>query len=74
MVISTLADVTFYGQDQTGRAVSVTGTIGVNFADWADPDTKRRRSQGANFLFATAQGAAVASQGRGYADHTRTHE
>jgi hypothetical protein len=38
MVISTLADVTFYGRDQTGRDVSVTGTIGVNFADWADPE------------------------------------
>jgi hypothetical protein len=38
MVISTLADVTFYGRDQAGRDASVTGTIGVNFADWADPD------------------------------------
>jgi hypothetical protein len=38
MVISTIADVTFYGRDQVGREVSVTGTIGVNFADWADPD------------------------------------
>lgn len=38
MVISTLADVTFFGRDQAGREVSVTGTIGVNFADWADPD------------------------------------
>ncbi len=37
-VISTLADVTFYGHDQAGRTISVTGTIGVNFADWADPD------------------------------------
>jgi hypothetical protein len=40
MVISTLADVTFYGRDQVGREVSVTGTIGVNFADWADPETE----------------------------------
>ena len=38
VVISTLADVTFYGRDQAGREVSVTGTIGVNFADWADKD------------------------------------
>ena len=38
VVISTLADVTFYGRDQVGREVSVTGTIGVNFADWADAD------------------------------------
>jgi len=36
-IISTLADVTFYGQDQNGNQVSVTGTISVNFADWADP-------------------------------------
>jgi hypothetical protein len=37
VAISTLADVTFYGRDQTGREASVTGTISVNFADWADP-------------------------------------
>ncbi len=36
-VISTIANITFYGTDQTGRAVSVTGSISVNFADWADP-------------------------------------
>jgi hypothetical protein len=36
VVISTLADVTFYGKDQTGRDATVTGTISVNFADWAD--------------------------------------
>jgi len=36
--ISTLAEITFYGQDQAGREVSVTGRIGVNFADWGDPD------------------------------------
>jgi hypothetical protein len=38
LAISTLADVTFYGKDQTGRDVTVTGTISVNFADWADED------------------------------------
>jgi hypothetical protein len=38
VVISTLADVTFYGRDQVGRETAVTGTIGVNFADWADPE------------------------------------
>lgn len=38
IVISTIAEVTFYGTDQAGRAVSVTGKIGVNFADWADPE------------------------------------
>lgn len=37
-VISVIADVTFYGHDQTGRAVSVAGKISINFADWADPD------------------------------------
>lgn len=36
VVISTLADVTFYGRDQTGHDVSVSGTLSVNFADWAD--------------------------------------
>ncbi len=36
-VISTIAKVTFFGTDQAGRAVSVTGTISVNFADWGDP-------------------------------------
>jgi hypothetical protein len=35
--ISTIADVTFYGTDQTGNDVSVTGSISVNFADWGDP-------------------------------------
>jgi len=37
VLISTLADVTFWGRDQTGTEVSVKGTISVNFADWADP-------------------------------------
>jgi len=36
-VISTLAHVTFYGHDQAGNSVSVTGTISINFADWGDP-------------------------------------
>jgi hypothetical protein len=38
VVISTIADVTFYGHDQTGIPVSATGSISVNFADWADPE------------------------------------
>lgn len=38
LLISTIADVTFFGKDQTGRDVTVTGSISVNFADWADPD------------------------------------
>jgi hypothetical protein len=37
LVISTIARVTFYGRDQAGRAVSATGTIGVNFANYGDP-------------------------------------
>jgi hypothetical protein len=37
IVISTIADVTFYGRDQAGNDVSVTGTMSINFADWADP-------------------------------------
>ncbi len=36
-VISTIADVTFYGTDQAGNEVQATGSISVNFADWADP-------------------------------------
>jgi hypothetical protein len=36
--ISTLADVTFYGQDQTGREVTISGTIAVDFANWGDPE------------------------------------
>jgi hypothetical protein len=35
--ISTIANVTFFGRDQSGRAVNVTGRISVNFADWGDP-------------------------------------
>ncbi len=34
-VISAIARVTFYGHDQTGREVSVTGNLDVTFADWA---------------------------------------
>lgn len=36
--ISTIAVITFYGHDQTGRDVSVTGQISVDFADYADPE------------------------------------
>jgi hypothetical protein len=38
LMISTLAEITFYGQDQTGNDVEVMGRISVNFADWADPE------------------------------------
>ncbi len=37
IVLSTIADVTFYGYDQNGNAVSVMGQISINFADWGDP-------------------------------------
>jgi hypothetical protein len=37
LVVATIAEVTFYGHDQTGRTVSVTGTIGVSFANYGDP-------------------------------------
>lgn len=36
-VISTIAEVTFYGRDQAGNEVSATGTISVNFSDFGDP-------------------------------------
>lgn len=35
--ISTIADVTFYGRDQAGNDVSVTGSIGIDFGDFGDP-------------------------------------
>lgn len=38
LFISTLADVTFYGQDLAGNEIQVTGTMNVSFADYADPD------------------------------------
>jgi hypothetical protein len=33
--ISVIARITFYGHDQTGREVSVSGNLDVTFADWA---------------------------------------
>jgi hypothetical protein len=38
VIISTLADVTFYGRDQAGNEVSVTGTIGIFFGNFGDPE------------------------------------
>jgi hypothetical protein len=35
-VISTIAEVTFYGHDQNGRAVTVTGRLNVDFSNWGD--------------------------------------
>jgi hypothetical protein len=39
VALSTIAEVTFYGHDQTGHEVTVTGSISANFADYADEDT-----------------------------------
>lgn len=36
-VISTIAQITFYGHDQTGREVSVNGQILVSFGNFGDP-------------------------------------
>jgi hypothetical protein len=36
--ISTIAKVTFYGRDQTGREVIATAQMSTNFGDFADPD------------------------------------
>jgi hypothetical protein len=36
-VISTIADVTFFGRDQVGNEVNVTGSILINFANHGDP-------------------------------------
>lgn len=35
--LSTIAEITFYGHDQTGRAVITTARIGVNFGNFGDP-------------------------------------
>lgn len=37
-LISTIAEITFYGSDLAGNDVQVTGTINVSFGDYADPD------------------------------------
>lgn len=37
IMISTVAEVIFYGHDQTGAETSATGRISVDFADWGDP-------------------------------------
>ena len=34
--ISTIAEVTFYGHDQTGRETTAVGNIGVHFSNWGD--------------------------------------
>ncbi len=37
ILISTLAEITFYGQDQAGNEVTAFATLSVNFGDFADP-------------------------------------
>ena len=37
LIISTIAEVTFFGRDQAGNEVIASGTLSVNFADFADP-------------------------------------
>jgi len=37
-IISTIADVTFYGSDQAGNDVSATGSISVDFGNFGDPE------------------------------------
>ena len=36
IIVSTIADVTFYGRDQNGNEVTVTGSFDVTFADFGD--------------------------------------
>lgn len=36
--IPAVADVTFFGRDQQDNAVEVTGSIGIEFSDFVDPD------------------------------------
>ena len=36
-ILSMIAEVTFFGRDQAGNEVMTVGSIGVNFADFADP-------------------------------------
>jgi hypothetical protein len=38
LLLSTLAEITFYGRDQAGNEVEASGTLQVNFADFADPE------------------------------------
>ncbi|HTH00114.1 MAG TPA: hypothetical protein VL882_07595 [Vicinamibacterales bacterium] len=37
IIISTVARVTFYGHDQTGREISVTGNVDIAFGNYGDP-------------------------------------
>ena len=37
-VIATITEVTFYGHDLAGNDITATGTIGINFGNFADPE------------------------------------
>jgi hypothetical protein len=37
MIISTIAEITFYGRDQAGNDVSISGSITIDFGDFGDP-------------------------------------
>jgi hypothetical protein len=37
VIVSTIAEITFYGHDQTGREVATTANLSVNFGNFADP-------------------------------------
>jgi hypothetical protein len=39
VIIATIARVTFYGRDQTGREVIATGQMSVSFGNFADPSS-----------------------------------
>src|SRR5262245_44902694 len=38
VIINTIAEVTFYGHDQTGRGVTAVGRISVEFGNFGDPE------------------------------------
>jgi hypothetical protein len=38
VMINTIAQVTFYGRDQAGNDVTVSGNISISFGDFADPE------------------------------------
>ena len=38
VIISVVADVTFYGRDQAGNDASVSGSISIDFGDFGDPN------------------------------------
>ncbi len=38
VIITIIAEITFYGQDQTGHEVSATSRVSVEFGNFGDPD------------------------------------